>query len=268
MKAILLGCLLTLPAATMAQKLRETSKPVTYHVGLTKAPLYPSADTLHRPSRYLPSQAEAIVVGPFSPGWMVVKLDGFLYITPTAKLSDYDPRDTEPVPIDAHTQHITYEGVVPVPGASQAVLYERARAWVTQAYPLSNAELVKQDPATGQLVLHGTRIVTLHQTYDNVPRSSYAGVVHHTLSIYVKDGRFKYVLTDLTHDAGATPHLNSGGPLENDRANLFGYAGLGSRKPWEDLKAEAIRDVHHLLDSLQTALTLQKPQHSKDPSDF
>jgi len=268
MKAAFLCCAFALPVASMAQKLREAYPPITYHVGLTKAPLFLSADTLHRPSRYLPSQAEVAVVGPFSPGWVVAKNNGFLYLTPIAKLVDYDPLDATPPPLDARTQRITYEGVVPVPGASQAVLYERARAWVTQTYNLQNAEITTQDPATGQLVLRGTRLVNLRNTYNGVLRSSYAGVVHHTLSIYVKDGRYKYVLTDLTHDAGSTPNLHSGGPLEQDRANLFGYLGLGSYKPWTDLKVEATRDVRHLLDGLQTALTLQKPQGTKDPRDF
>ncbi|GAA4506149.1 hypothetical protein GCM10023172_35040 [Hymenobacter ginsengisoli] len=252
----------------LAQKIQATKPPISYHIGLTKAPLYNSADTLHRPNRYLPSQAEAVVVGPFSPGWVVVRQDGFLYITPIAKLRDYDPEDATPPPISPASQLITYEGVVQVPGASQAVLFERARAWVSQAYNLQNAEITQQDAATGQIVLRGARLVALRNTYDNVPRSSYAGVVRHTLSIYVKDGRYKYVLSNLTHDALKTPHLNSGGPLEQDHANLFGYVGLGSRKPWTDLKVEALRDVRHLLDGLQTAMTLQKPQRRKDPSDF
>lgn len=76
----------------------------------------------------------------------------------------------------------------------------------------------------------------------------------------MKDGRYKYVLTGLTHDATSVPNLRSGGALEQDRASLFGCAGLGSQKPWEKLKVEATRDVRHLMADLQAAMTLQPVQ--------
>jgi hypothetical protein len=255
MKAAFLAGALVLPLAAAAQRLVATLPPVTYHVGLTKAPLYSSADTLRRPSLLLPSQSEVVVVGRFSPRWVVVKREGFFYITPISKLSDYDVGDVAPLPIDPKTQRITYQGVVPVPGVSQADLYARAAAWAARAYPVPGQ--LTPHPEASELLVKGQRVVTLRTTYAEVLRGSYAGVVHHTLTVYVKDGRYKYVLSDLTHDATGVPNLRSGGPLEQDRASLFGYAGLGSHKPWEELKVEATRDVRHLLADLQAAMTLQ-----------
>lgn len=269
MKFICLCGALVLPLLGAAQQLVATTPPLTYHVGLAKAPLYRSAaDTARKPSRYLFSQAEAIVVGRFSPRWVVVKDDGFLYLTPTDKLSDYDPADAGKLPIDPRTQLITYEGVVPVPGVSQADLYARATAWVAKAYPSNNAVLEQQDAATGQLVVQGELPAVVYNLYAGVLRSSYAGVVRHTLTIYVKDGRYKYVLSNLAHNAKSTPNLKSGGALEQDRVSLFGYAGIGSHKTWTDLKVAATRDARHLLAGLEEAMTLQKPQGEKKASDF
>lgn len=271
MKVFLLvvaGALL-LPRWAPAQRLAATQPPVACHVGLTKTPLYRSAaDTSGRPSRYLFSQEETSVVGRFSPRWVVVKHDGFLYLTPAARLSDYDPADATPPPLDPQTQLITYQGVVLVPGATQAELFARAQAWVARAYPLHNAEIERQDPAAGQLALRGTRLVALRTSYDHVARPSCAGVVTHQLTIYVKDGRYKFILTNLRHDARGTPNLRSGGPLEPDKANLSGYAGLGSGKPWADLKQAATRDIRGLLASLQAALTLGQAPPAADPSKF
>ena len=258
MKVALIASVLGLPLAASGQRLVATLPPVTYHVGLTKAPLYGSADTLHRPNMLLPSQSEVVVVGRFSPRWVVVKRQGFLYLTPINKLSDYDPTDVAPLPIDPETQRITYQGIVQVPGASQADLYARAAAWAARTYSLPSQ--ITPHPETGELTVKGQQIVMLRTTYAEVLRGSYAGVVHHTLAIYVKDGRYKYVLTNLTHDATGVPHLHSGGALEQDRASLFGYAGLGSQKPWEELKVEATRDVRHLMTGLQEAMTLQPVQ--------
>ncbi len=270
MKVICFCGALALPLVGTAQQLAATTPPLTYHVGLTKAPLYRSAaDTAGKPSRYLFSQAEALVVGRFSSRWVVVRHEGFLYLTPAAKLSDYDAADAEKLPIDAHTQLITYEGVVPVPGISQADLYARAAAWVAKAYPTADAAPKRpEDPAAGQLVVQGQRPAVVYNMYAGVLRSSYAGVVRHTLTIYVKDGRYKYILSNLTHDALATPNLKSGGALEQDHASLFGYGGLGSHKPWADLKVAATRDVRHLLADLEAAMTLQQPKVVRKASDF
>ena len=252
----LLAALLPLTAA--AQKPEFISPPLTYHVGLQKAPLYrSSADTARqRPTLYLSSQTEVEVVQQLSPRWVVIKREGFLYFLPTAALPDYDPADANPLPLNPQTQRIAYEGVVPVPGVSEADLYARAAAWVAQTY--TPADTVTRQPAQGELLVRGARPARLYRPFQGVPRPVFAGAVRHRLTIYVKDGRYKYQLTDLTHQAGGAPDINSGGPLEKDRANLFGYVGLGSQKPWEDLKVAATRDARHLVDSLQLAMTGQK----------
>ncbi|RZK16923.1 MAG: DUF4468 domain-containing protein [Hymenobacter sp.] len=268
MKAALLVCAL-LPLAASAQTLRATLPPITYHVGLVAAPLFPGPDTLRRPSFVLPSLSEAVVVGRVSPQLVVVRRAGFLYTTPVNRLSDYDPEDASPLPLDPQTQLITYQGVVEVPGVSQADLYARAAAWVASTYPPADNVLEQQNPQAGQLLVKGRRPAVTHAPYEGVLRSSYAGVVRHTLTIYVKDGRYKYVLTDLTHDALSTPALHSGGPLEQEKASLYGYAGLGSKKTWDELKTDATRDARRLVASLQAAMTLQPVRKGpKSPSDF
>jgi hypothetical protein len=242
--------------------------PITYHVGLRKAPLFASyRDTLRQPSLYLPSQSEAIVVGQAGPRWAIAKREGFLYLIPTQLLTDYDPDDAAPLPLDPQTQRIAYEGVVAVPGASQADLYARAEAWINQTY--TSDKVLMPNAATGELLLKGARPAVVRREYEGVLRPSYAGVVRHTLTVYVKDGRYKYIFTDLSHDAMGTRDVQSGGPLEQPRANLFGYAGLGSQKSWLDMKRDATRDVRNLATSLQEAMTLQKVKKGgKDARDF
>ncbi|WP_223649964.1 DUF4468 domain-containing protein [Hymenobacter psoromatis] len=271
-------CLLlgVLPLAAVAQTPALISPPLTYHVGPQRAPLYRSyADTARRTSLYLPSQAEADVVQQLSPRWVVIKREGFLYTMPTAALTDYDPADADPLPLDPQTQRITYEGVVPVPGVEEADLYARAAAWVAKTY--TPADTIARQPAQGELLVHGARPAVVYRDFQGVPRPVYAGAVRHTLTIYVKDGRYKYQLTNLMHTAGGTLNMKAGGPLEQEKANLFGYAGLGSQKPWTDLKIAATRDARHLMADLQVSMTGQKvvaPEKKKlvkpvkDPHDF
>ncbi|RZK14723.1 MAG: DUF4468 domain-containing protein [Hymenobacter sp.] len=274
MKATLFACALWLPLAVSAQTLRATLPPITYHVGRVAAPLFRTADTLRAPSVKLSSLSEVVVVGRFSPQLVVVRREGFLYLTPISRLSDYDPDDANPLPLDPQTQLISYQGVVEVPGVRKADLYARAATWVAKSYAATDNDVQKHDPEAGELLVKGVRPAVTHALYEGVMRSSYGGVVRHSLTIYVKDGRYKYILTDLVHDAAGAPTLRSGGPLEQERASLYGYAGLGSKKPWDELKVEATRDARHLLADLQAAMTPPqavqpvRKESPKLPSDF
>jgi hypothetical protein len=265
MKRVLLFTSMLLPVVATAQKLVATHLSVTYKIGSEKAYLYQEpADTARKSGSYLAPGEDAFVVGEFSPRWAIVKRTGALYITPTNKLANYNSAevkanraaDSAGLPIDPTTKLISYEGVVEVPGVSKTDLYRRAYEWVAKTYRSANDVIQMQDKEAGQLVAKGlTRVYTksIGMTVD-------AGVVRHTLTVYVKDGRYKYVLTNLTHEAGSAPNIHSVGPLESQ--NLpFG----ASKKFWADVKQDANRDAYRMVADLQSAMTLKGV---KDPSDF
>ena len=257
MRLLLLLACLTVAGAAQAQKLTAAHPSVTYKVGKEPAYLYREpADTTSKSSQFLSPSEEAYVVGEFSPRWAVVKRSGALYLTPARKLVNYDTGDSQPLPIDSQTGRITYEGVVEVPGISKADLYTRANAWVAHSYRSAQDVIQLNDKEAGQLIVKGLARVT--------SRGSDFGVVHHTLTVYVKDGRYKYVLTDFTHDASSAPNIQSAGPLEQPAGQLFAL-NMGAGKPWADIKRETAADARRLMASLQTAMTLQG---IKDPSDF
>jgi hypothetical protein len=264
-KTALLLCSIILPLAATAQKLQASAPASTYHIGSEKTFLYrtPADTAAGKSSFFLYPDNEAVVVGEFSPRWVVVKREGFLYLAPTSKLRDYNSArlaadraaDAAALPVDPQTHLITYQGVVEIPGISKADLYTRAYAWIANAYHSANAVIQMQDKEAGQLVAKGlTRVNAraLGMTMD-------AGIVRHTLTIYVKDGRYKYVLTNLTHE-DSRPKAASIGPLEQE-ALPFGY----SKKAWAEIKADANRDAYRLVSDLQAAMTLKG---AKDPSDF
>lgn len=269
MRAAFILCASILPFAATAQKLQATAPPTTYHVGSEKAPLYRNAaDTVAGKSGFnLSPGADAVVVGVYSPRWVIVKREGFLYLTSTSKLSDYNSAsfaagraaDAAGLPVDPQTHLITYQGVVEVPGVSKADLYTRANAWVANTYRSANAVIQMQDKEAGQLIVKGLTRVTVRSLGMNAD----AGVVRHTLTIYVKDGRYKYVLTGLTHDGTGTPNIFSAGPLEQEIGKLYSMGN--SKKQWDEIKRQANQDAYRLVADLQAAMSLKG---AKDPSDF
>ncbi|RZK40882.1 MAG: hypothetical protein EOO61_06255 [Hymenobacter sp.] len=95
MKTALLLCVLTLPLAAKAQKLKATAPPRLYYVGKEKAPLYPTpADTTKKTGFFLQPEAEATIVGQFSPRWLIAKREGFLFLQhPEFYLQKPSPQD-------------------------------------------------------------------------------------------------------------------------------------------------------------------------------
>ena len=282
MRILFLVAALGSPLLAAAQSSLSTAPPLVYHAALVRLPLYhtldqarsalplqaaakPGAQSKIKSNNFIPAEGEVKELRPAAPQVLLVNYRSFEYFLPSTGLADYDSTDIAPVPLDSRTQLISYKKVLVVPGASKAELLARARAWLARTYDPSSLVIEKQDTATGQLLLQGTRVATAYRTVapDDHWRSAYAGVVHHQLTISVKNGRCRFAFTNLVHDAAHVPYLRSGGPLEQERAGLFGLGALSSNAPWQDLRLKALRDVRHLSESLEYALTLRKPQPTK-----
>jgi hypothetical protein len=94
---------------------------------------------------------------------------------------------TLPFPVDSVSGKICYQAVVPAPGVSQAELYRRARSWFVSRFPGYPHVVRVEDLAGGELA--GT-YCTIMQKLTN----SYE--VWRTLRVYVKEGRYRYEVTD------------------------------------------------------------------------
>jgi len=92
-----------------------------------------------------------------------------------------------PFPVDSLSGKIRYLAVVQTPGVSQAELYRRARTWFVSRFPDDPHVVRVEDPASGELA--GTYCTILQKL-----TNSYE--VWRTLRVDVKDGRYRYEVTD------------------------------------------------------------------------
>lgn len=112
--------------------------------------------------------------------------------------------ETLQLPIDTTTKMITYTDVVNVDTSiSKQELYSRAREWFAKAYNSSQSVIQMDDKENGKIVGKA-----LTQVYHKSLGSNYpSGHINYTISIYLKDGRYKYEVTNFYH----TGQLVSGG---------------------------------------------------------
>ena len=118
-------------------------------------------------------------------------------------------KETPELPIDADTKKITFTEVVTLSeDVPKDKLYSKAREWFATTYKSSNAVLQMQDKEDGKLVGKA-----LMQVYHRAMGKNYdSGYINYTISISVKDNRYKYEITDFHH----TGQLVSGGQKIQD----------------------------------------------------
>jgi hypothetical protein len=103
---------------------------------------------------------------------------------------------TPTLPFDDETKRITYSEVVTVDSStSKNELYSRGREWFAKAYKSSTDVLQMDDKESGKIVGKA-----LMQVYHKALGSNYkSGYINYTISLYLKDGRYKYEITNFHH---------------------------------------------------------------------
>jgi hypothetical protein len=114
------------------------------------------------------------------------------------------PADTLKLPIDPETKRITYSAVVQEPGASQGELYARAKLWFAGAFKSAKDVVQADEKEAG--VVQGTG---WQDVYIKVILSPTASKLWYTVKLAVKDGRYKYDISEFRlQEYSSTYNLN------------------------------------------------------------
>jgi hypothetical protein len=154
-------------------------------------------------------------------------------------------------PMDSITHKITYTDVVKVDSASAQDLYSRGKYFVANAFKNAQAVSMLNDDQATTIVCKGTmkaymKSLGLHQF----------GYISFTLKIFCKDGRYKYVITDLVHSNPGQKNPSDGGALEDEKADCGGF--YLPKKNWQQIKSYADGDIFLLLEELKKTLAVNQ----------
>lgn len=147
--------------------------------------------------------------------------------------------DAEPPKVDGLYR---YEGVVEVDGATADQLFDRARLWAFDAFTSFKDVNHTTDRESGTILIVGNT--------GNLPSRKFGftgiggGIVKFKMSIYVKDGRYKYVVTDLVHKGTHRNHSDLGA-LETTKSR-----GM----PIKEIKAHTHRMLSTQIEKLDKAM--------------
>lgn len=85
---------------------------------------------------------------------------------------------------------VTYTGVVQVDSIDKNTLYTRAKKWFVDNYKSAKDVIQLDDKETGEITGKGNFKINYYT------RDPY---ISHTISIFVKDGRYKYLITNFSY---------------------------------------------------------------------
>lgn len=149
--------------------------------------------------------------------------------------------NTDNIPVDKISKLITYTDVVQLKGVSTAVLYKRALDWFNTYYK-NPADVIRESDSTKGTIVGKSRF-KISNAPDKKGLRTDAGLIMYTIKVSVREGRYKYEITELNQKAASYT------PLE----------------PWLDNTAYADyleqidTELRDTIDSLRKAMSTKPP---------
>lgn len=114
---------------------------------------------------------------------------------------DAEPFNTANIPVDKISKLITYTEVVHVKGVTTAVLYKRALNWFETYYKNPTDVIRENDSTKGKI--SGKSRFKIYNAPDKKGLRTDAGLVMYTINVSVREGRYKYEVTELNQKAAS-----------------------------------------------------------------
>jgi len=113
----------------------------------------------------------------------------------------FTQKETPNLPFDKTTNKITYSEVILVDSlTTKQELFSRAREWFAKTYKSSTNVIQMEDKESGKIV--GKALMQVyHKQFGMIGESGY---INYTISLYLKDGKYKYEITNFYHSGQFT----------------------------------------------------------------
>jgi hypothetical protein len=160
------------------------------------------------------------------------------------------------LPVDPETNKVTYTAVVPAGSVKKAELLKRAQQWATAA---------GFSPATRQAVGEYRCKGKVNVQYPSIAAGKTdKGTVTFIATIYGKDGKYKYVFTDFTHQD--VLGRGDGGKLESATPECGKF--IMTTASWNKIKEQTQVKMEELVASLKAEMEKKPAPPKKKASDF
>lgn len=180
----------------------------------------------------------------------------FSVLTLLSVSTAFGQTETLNLPIDSLTNKITYSEIVYVDSlANKQELFSRVREWFAKAYKSSTNVIQMEDKENGKIV--GKALLKIYFTALGMQQDG--GYINYTIAIYIKDGKYKYEITDFYHtgiyvnsSVGKQP---DGGACEILIKEKKGFWGNSYKRTYERYIFQMDENIKALVSDLKAAMT-------------
>src|ERR1041385_5525182 len=158
--------------------------------------------------------------------------------------------NTDNIPVDKISKLITYTDVVPVKGVSSAVLYKRAWNWFNTYYK-NPTDVIRENDSTKGIIVGKSRF-KISNAPDKQGLRTDAGLIMNTIKVSVREGRFKYEITELNQKAASYSPLE---PWLDPTSKTYMPAYVGYL---EQIDTQLRETIDNLKNAMSTAPPVKK----------
>lgn len=137
---------------------------------------------------------------------------------------------------------VSFEKVIKVDSVDKARLFSTINDWFATTYNSAQDVIQMVDKDAGIIIGKGS----MKYFFGN--NSSYNGNINYTVKVYVKDNRYKVILSDFNHTA---PSFSLGLITSADIYATHGMYKNFHNKAWNDIKPKIERYSHDVFNSLE-----------------
>lgn len=131
----------------------------------------------------------------------VIVFISILFIATFVFAQEKQSFNTDNMPIDKISKLITYTDVVQLKNVSATVLYKRAHDWFNTFYK-NPADVIRESDSTKGTIVGKSRF-KIFNAPDKTGLRTDAGLIMYTIKVSVREGRYKYEVTELNQKAAS-----------------------------------------------------------------
>lgn len=158
--------------------------------------------------------------------------------------------------INKETGLAEFTEVKQVDGLSKAKIYDILRDFVYSNYNNGKHVIQIEDKESGKIMI---KAITKTLSYKNMGQIIESGHFKYTLTLSVKDGRYKYLFEDIYFEKTGKNPFTSGSNFAEEYPVLWGNMSKNwKQKIWDDFKSQAEQEISLIIASIETNINSKK----------
>ncbi len=153
---------------------------------------------------------------------------------------------------------ISYEKVIKADGVNKSDLFFMINDWIATKYNSAQDVIQLSDKEKGAIIVKGLIDYYYGEKRTN---NSYNGNLAYTLKVYVKDNRYKVIITSVNHEG-----VSSLGLITSDSLHTIkkGWMKKYNNDAWKNVKLKSWQFANNIFASLEKATSQQNSEIEND----